>query len=93
MRNLLYKLQTAFAPSRGSHSKDEAKQRLKLLLIHDQVDLPLAQLERMKDEILEVIARYCEVDRDEGVEFKLDREDGQVQLVSSIPVRRVLLRA
>ena len=92
MLNLFHKLQTAFAPTR-SHSKDEAKQRLKLLLIHDQVDLPLAQLERMKDEILEVIARYCEVDQEEGVEFKLDREDGQVQLVSSIPVRRVLLRA
>ncbi len=105
MLTLLYnKLQTVFSSAASAsrnalvrparpRSKDEAKQRLKLLLIHDQVDLPLAQLERMKDEILEVIARYCEVDRDEGVEFKLDREDGHVQLVSSIPVRRVIARA
>ena len=92
MRSLFTKLTSALASNRPA-SKDEAKQRLKLLLIHDQVDLPAAQLERMKAEILEVIAKYCEVERDEQVEFKLNREDGQVSLVSTIPVRRVTARA
>lgn len=92
MRGLLQRIQEAFVPGRH-HSKDEAKQRLKLLLIHDQVDLSQGQLDRMKDEILEVIGRYCEIDRGEGVEFKLDREDGQISLVSNIPVRRVTARA
>ncbi len=73
-------------------SRDDAKQRLKFLLIHDQVDLTPGQLEQMKDEILEVIHRYVEIE-DDGVEFKLDREDGQVALVSSVPVRRVTARA
>ncbi len=72
-------------------SRDDAKQRLKFLLIHDQVDLTPGQLEAMKAEILEVIHRYVEVEPD-GVEFKLDREDGQVALVSSVPVRRVTAR-
>lgn len=92
MRNLLQRLSDVIVPARTA-SKDEAKQRLKLLLIHDQVDLPQAQLDRMKAEILEVIAKYCEVEKDEGVEFKLNREDGQVSLVSTIPVRRVTARA
>lgn len=92
MLALLQKLQDAFGPSRTSSSKDEAKKRLKLLLIHDQVDLPPMQLERMKTEILEVVARYCEIDTDEGVEFRLNREDGQVSLVSCVPVRRVTVR-
>lgn len=92
MRSIFQKLQDALGNSRPS-SKDEAKQRLKLLLIHDQVDLPQAQLERMKTEILEVIAKYCEVECDDQVEFKLNREDGHVALVSSIPVRRVTARA
>ena len=88
MRNILAKLQSALATKPAS-SKDEAKQRLKLLLIHDQVDLTPPQLDAMKEEILEVIKRYCEVDQAEGIEFKLNREDGHVALVSTIPVRRV----
>jgi cell division topological specificity factor len=73
-------------------SKDDAKQRLKFLLIHDQVDLSPAQLDKMKEEIMEVISRYVEVDT-EAVEFKLNREDGHIALVSSMPVRRVTARA
>jgi cell division topological specificity factor len=92
MRNLFQRLSDALG-TKAPNSKDEAKQRLKLLLIHDQVDIPQAQLERMKSEILDVIAKYCEVQKDEGVEFKLNREDGQVSLVSTIPVRRVNARA
>jgi cell division topological specificity factor len=72
-------------------SKEEAKQRLKFLLIHDQVDLTPGQLDQMKAEILEVIARYVEVE-DGDTEFKLERGDGNVALVSSVPVRRVVER-
>ena len=70
------------------NSKDEAKQRLKLLLIHEQVDLRQAQLEAMKNEIMEVIGRYVEIDPD-SVEFRLHKENNGVALVSSVPVRRV----
>lgn len=73
-------------------SKDDAKQRLKVLLIHDQVALTPAQLDAMREEIMEVISRYCEVE-DDGVEFKLSREDGSISLVSNVPVRRVTARA
>lgn len=72
-------------------SKEEAKQRLKLLLIHDQVDLSAAQLEAMKAEILEVIARYVEIDP-ASVDFRLQRDENSVSLVSSVPVRRVTER-
>lgn len=78
--------------SRGTTgSKDEAKQRLKFLLIHDQVDLSPAQLEAMKEEILQVIAKYVEIDT-ESTEFKLEKADDSIALVSSIPVRRVVER-
>ena len=73
-------------------SKDDAKNRLKVLLIHDQVDLTQAQMEAMKAELLEVVQRYVEVDTEE-MEFKLHREDGQIALVSNLPVRRVNVRA
>ncbi len=91
MRGIFKRIQdTMFGATRAS--KDDAKQRLKVLLIHDQVALTPAQLDAMRDEIMEVICRYVEVD-DENVEFKLSREDGSISLVSSVPVRRVTARA
>lgn len=75
-----------------SGSKDDAKSRLKVLLVHDQVDLTPAQLQSMKAEMIEVIARYVEVDRD-AVDFKLERSEGAIALVSNVPVRRVTARA
>lgn len=86
--NRLERLLAGGAPK----SKNDAKQRLKLVLLHDQVDLSPAQLDRMKAEIMEVVCRYVEIDRD-AVDFKLNKEDGGIALVSSIAVKRVTTRA
>jgi cell division topological specificity factor len=86
MRELLNRF---FGPRAAS--RDDAKQRLKFLLIHDQVDLTPAQLEAMKAEILEVVCRYLDVDQHETV-FRLERLQDKVALVSSVPVRRVTER-
>jgi cell division topological specificity factor len=75
-----------------AHSKNDAKKRLKFLLIHDQVDLTPVQLDAMKEEILEVIARYVDVDAEDS-SITLERGDRNVALVSSITVRRVVERA
>ncbi len=77
---------------RQAPSKEDAKNRLKFLLIHDQVDLTPGQLEAMKGEILEVIAKYVELEEGAG-DFKLERLEDCVALTSSIPVRRVVQRA
>lgn len=89
MKGLIDKLLRAAGATR---SKDDAKSRLKVLLIHDQVDLTPAQMEKMQDEIMDVISRYVEVD-DDNVEFRLDKEEDGVALVSSVPVRKVTARA
>jgi cell division topological specificity factor len=73
-------------------SKNEAKQRLKVLLIHDQVNLTQAQMEQMREEVVAVIRTYVEID-DSGVDFKLDRGESGVELAASVPVRRVHARA
>lgn len=88
MNNLLRRI---FGQPVGSSGAD-AKARLKVLLVHDEIDLPPAKLEQMKAEILEVVARYVEVQEDR-VSFKLDKDSGTVSLVSNVPVRRVLARA
>jgi len=73
-------------------SKTGAKQRLKVLLIHDQVDITPAQMDALREELVQVVSRYLEIDA-ETMEIKLDRQDGEVSLVSSLPVRRVTARA
>ena len=67
--------------SRRMQSKDEAKQRLKFLLIHDQVDLTPAQLEAMKVELMDVIKKYVEIDP-QNCELKLARGEDSIELVS-----------
>lgn len=83
MMNLLERF---FPGQRGS--KDDAKARLKILLVHDQVDLTPSQMDAMRAEILEVIARYAEIEPTK-VDLRLERSDEGVNLVSSVAVRRV----
>ncbi len=73
-------------------SKDVAKDRLKLILIHDRSDLSPELLELIKGEIMKVISNYCEVDTSE-VDIKLTRTDeadgNSPALLASIPIRRL----
>jgi cell division topological specificity factor len=80
-----------FLRQKGDSSSD-AKARLKFLLVHDEVSISPAQLERMKEEIMGVISKYVEVDS-ESVDFRLDKSGGHIALVSNVPVRRSNARA
>ena len=91
MIELLQRIFGRAAAPVATTSKDEAKQRLKFLLIHDQVDLSPAQMDAMKAELMAVISKYVEFDETD-TEVRLERTDGQIALVSSVPVRRVVER-
>lgn len=62
-----------------------AKERLKLVLVHDRSGLTPQQLDALKDEILKVIARYVEVDHG-GVEINLTQNQRENRLEASIPI-------
>jgi len=80
-------LLSIFRPS----SKDVAKERLKLILIHDRADLSPELLDAIKGEILNVIAKYVEIDNSD-VEVKLTKtnldEGNSPALVANIPIKR-----
>lgn len=82
MTNLLDRI---FGGSKQSSSQI-AKERLQLVLVHDRSNLTPAQVAAMKDEILEVIARYVEFDR-EQVEIDLTNDDRTSLLHAEIPIR------
>jgi len=51
--------------SRKPSSKDIAKDRLKLVLIHDRANCSTQVLEMLKTDIIKVISNYMEIDEEE----------------------------
>ena len=66
-------------------SKEVARKRLQLLLIHDQIDLTPEELGQMKAELVQVIERYVQVNSND-THVMLNRMDNQIKLVGSIPI-------
>lgn len=73
-------------------SKDVAKDRLKLLLIHDRVNCSTQILEMLKTDIIRVISNYMDIDEDELdiqiTHTESDDNNGSVpMLYANIPIK------
>lgn len=73
-------------------SKEVAKDRLKLILIHDRANVSPELLEMMKSDILNVISKYVIID-DSEVDVRLTRaeevESSSPALIASIPIKKM----
>jgi cell division topological specificity factor len=67
-------------------SAGQAKERLKLVLINDRTDLTPAQLDSLKNELLEVISRYIEIDPS-SVSITMAQEGREQRLLADIPLK------
>ena len=85
MRELLRWL-LGLADRASESSSDIARQRMRLVLIQDRIDLSPDKMDQMKQEIWEVVSRYMVVD-DEFLEFEVRRLDELIMLVSHIEVK------
>lgn len=65
-----------------------ARERLRIILVHDRAGCSPELLQVLKDEMVTAISRYLEVDRD-GIEIRLVSGDRHAMLSASIPVRAV----
>lgn len=78
--------------SSKTSSKDVAKERLKLILIHDRANIPQDLLEDIKEDILKVISKYIEIDCGE-VDVKMttmeEIEGESPALIASIPIKKL----
>ena len=70
-------------------SASTARERLQLVLAHDRSDLSTELLDQMRKEILEVVAKYVEIDVNEGA-VSLETEDRMTALVANLPIKRTM---
>jgi cell division topological specificity factor len=66
-------------------SREIAKNRLQLVLVHDRVNLPAGKMNQLKDELIQVISKYVEIDQD-GIEIFLTGNDRRQRLTANIPI-------
>lgn len=68
-------------------SKEVATNRLKLVLMQDRTNLTPKILEQMRGELVDLLSKYLEMDKD-LLELNFEQEGDQVALMLSIPVIR-----
>ena len=66
-------------------SSATAKERLRLVLMTDHIALAPDMIEQMKRDLVDVISRYVEVDR-EKVEVNFEQEDRALAMLANIPI-------
>ncbi len=68
-----------------TNSKEVAKNRLQLVLVHDRINLSPGKMEKLKEEIAQVLSRYVEIDH-ERIDIAVTDSHRQRQLTAQVPV-------
>ena len=70
---------------KAPNSKDVAKDRLKLVLVHDRVNCSTTLLEMLKTDIIKVISNYMEID-EEGLDISISQQEIEPGAKGTVPV-------
>ena len=68
-------------------SKIMAKERLRLVLIHDRLDVSEQTMNALRVDLINVIGKYFDLD-EQALDVSLSRETDGMALVANIPIRR-----
>jgi cell division topological specificity factor len=71
---------------REPKSAYQAKERMKLVLIHDRTDLSSEALAKLKDELIGVISKHVEIDP-RAVKIEITQDGRTQRLIADIPIR------
>jgi cell division topological specificity factor len=69
-------------------SKNVAVERLRLVLVHDRASVSLGLMESLKEDLIEVITKYMEID-EASMEINLNSGERSATLIANIPVKRI----
>ncbi len=67
-------------------SKNIAKERLRLVLVHDRANVSPQLVQSLKEDLIKVISNYMDIDED-ALEVNLENHENQVALIANIPVK------
>lgn len=76
-----------FFKKQGDDVRTRAKDRMRLMLIHDRLELPPDRLASLEEELIAVVSRYFEIDR-ETTRFDLQQYERRAALVANFPLLR-----
>jgi cell division topological specificity factor len=71
---------------RETNSKDIARERLRLVLVHDRSTVSPEIINLLRDDLIQVIQKYLDIDL-EGLLVNIEGEDNSVALIANIPIR------
>jgi len=77
---------TKYLRPKTSKSRQVAKERLQLVLVHDRAQISPQLLQTLKDEIIAVISRHVAIDG-EAVEIQFTQNRHQSRLQAYIPLQ------
>ena len=66
-------------------SRQIAKERLRLVLVHDRTDISPTIIAQLKDELITVISKYVDIARD-AVDVQLTQNRRENRLTANIPL-------
>jgi cell division topological specificity factor len=69
-------------------TRHEAKNRLQLVLAQDRAGINPELVEKMRQEILEVVSRYIDIDLD-ATEFSIQTSDRKTSLSANLPIKKI----
>ncbi len=81
-------MKNLFTDQGREKSRDVAKERLRLVLIHDRIGVSPEIIEDLRGDLIEVISKYMDIDEEE-LEMELNHQDNSVALVANIPVKEL----
>lgn len=85
---MMFELLQKLFGKEASCSKDVAKERLRLVLVHDRVNVSPQFMEVLKDDMIRVISNYMDINERE-MEINLTNHNSSVALIANIPVNRM----
>lgn len=76
-----------FFRSKEDTVRDTAKDRMRQMLVHDRLELPAGRLESLEEELIAVVSRYFDLDKD-TTKFDLQQQERKAALIANFPLLR-----